>query len=232
MRQGFPLGTLLFNIYINDLLYQLDDQNPEISKSVMMSCLAYADDILIISKTDTVLQRTLHALETFCKTWQKNKANKNEIFHFNEKMLSNATEFVYLGLKIDAKGSLQNSLKFLSEKAMRAGFALNKKMKIKMIPVNVALRLFDACILPTLTYGAKIWAAFERFDFDTWEKCPIKQVHLRYCKHLLGVNKSTINLLCRAELGRRPIKLITDLKVINFYNTETLCQLMICPTLR
>ena len=43
----------VFNIYINDLLYQIDDQNPEhpeISKRVMISCLAYADDILIISK--------------------------------------------------------------------------------------------------------------------------------------------------------------------------------------
>ena len=50
---------------------------------------------------------------------------------------------------------------------MRACFALNKKMTIKRIPVNVALRLFHVCILPILTYGAEIWAAFERFDFDT-----------------------------------------------------------------
>ena len=99
----------------------------------------------------------------------------------------------------DAKGSLQNSLKFLSEKAMRACFALNKKMKIKRIPVNVVLKLFCACMLPILTYGAEIWAAFERFDFDTWEKCPIEQVQLRFCEHLLGVNRSTMNLICRAE---------------------------------
>ena len=50
---------------------------------------------------------------------------------------------------------------------MRACFALNKKMKIKRIPVNVALMLFDACILPILTDGAEVWAAFERFHFDT-----------------------------------------------------------------
>ena len=55
----------------------------------------------------------------------------------------------------------------MSEKAMTACFALNKKIKIKRIPVNVALRLFDGCILPILTYGAETSAAFERFDFDT-----------------------------------------------------------------
>ena len=135
---------MLFNLYINDLLYQSDGEDPEpleISKSVMISCLAYADDILIISKTTTGFQKTLQTLESFCSTWQmtvntekskcitfqkKNKVYKNEIFHFNGKILSNVAEFVYLELKIDAKGSLQNSLKVLSEKAMRACFVLNK----------------------------------------------------------------------------------------------------------
>ena len=163
---------MLFNIYINDLLYQLDDQNPEpleISKSVMISCLTYAVDILIISKRATGFvqlgrwQWTLKKAK--CITFQKkNKLNKNEIFHFIGKIMSSVTEFVYLDLKIDAKWSLQNSLKFLSEKAIRACFALNNKMKINRIPVNVALRLFDACILPILTYGAEIWVAFERFE--------------------------------------------------------------------
>ena len=80
---------------------------------------------------------TVNTEKTKCITFQKkNKVNKNEIFHFNGNVLSNVAEFVYLGPEIDAKGSLQNSLKLLSEKAMRACFALNIKMKIKRIPVN------------------------------------------------------------------------------------------------
>ena len=56
---------------------------------------------------------TVNNEKTKCVTFQiKIKVNKNEIFHFNGKILSNVAEFVYLGLKIDAKGSLQNSLKF------------------------------------------------------------------------------------------------------------------------
>ena len=48
------------------------------------------------------------------------------------------------------------------------------------------------------------------------EKCPTEQVHLQFCKHLLGVNRSAANLMCRAELGGLPLKIVSDLKVANF----------------
>ena len=42
-------------------------------------------------------------------------------------------------------------------------------------------------------------------------------MHLNFCKHILGVNRSTTNLLCHAELGRRPIRLVIDLKILQFF---------------
>ena len=99
------------------------------------------------------------------------------------------------------------------------GAKQNKKNKIKRIPVmNVALKLFDACILPVLTYGVEIWTVFERFDFDPWDHCPVEQVYLSFYKHLLSLNRFSINLTYRAdhELRRRPFKLVTDLRVLNY----------------
>ena len=48
------------------------------------------------------------------------------------------------------------------------------------------------------------------------KKCPIEQVHLQFCKHLLGVDRSAANLMCQAELGRLPLKIVSDLKVGKF----------------
>ena len=56
----------------------------------------------------------------------------------------------------------------------------------------------------------------ERHNFESWEKCPIEQVHLQFCKHLLGVNRSAANLMYQAELGCLPLKIASDLKVANF----------------
>ena len=81
----------------------------------------------------------------------------------------------------------------------------------------ITLKLFYATVLPILTCGAEAWAAFERDKYESWDLSLIEQVHLNACKHILGVNRATTNLLCHAELGRRPIKLVIDLKILQLF---------------
>ena len=104
----------------------------------------------------------------------------------------------------------------MGENANRACFALNNHLKVKDIPVVIALKLFDATMLPILTYSAEVWAAFERDAYESWDLGLIEQMYLNFCKHILGVNRSTTNYLCRVELGRRPIRLVIDLKILQF----------------
>ena len=49
------------------------------------------------------------------------------------------------------------------------------------------------------------------------KKSPVEQVHSNFCKHILGVNRTTPNILCRVELGRIPLKAVTDLKIPGFF---------------
>ena len=42
-------------------------------------------------------------------------------------------------------------------------------------------------------------------------------VHLNFIKHILGVDRSANNNLCRAELGRYPISININYKIINFF---------------
>ena len=197
-----------------------------LSDKLQVSCLAYADDIILISKSALGHQNLLNCLHKFCEEWKmkvntpktecltfqkKNKVNKSEIFRIGNANLSNVAEFVYLELKINAAGCFKESLDLLSEKAKRACFSLNENFKLKYILI-IALKLFDATVLPILTYGA-----FERAGYDSWEKSPIEQVHLNFCKHILGVNRSTPNMLWRTELGRIPLKAVTDLKILGFF---------------
>ena len=59
---------------------------------------------------------------------------------------------------------------------------------------------------------------FQGHDFDGWESSEIEKVHMQFCRSLLGVNRSTQNNICRAELGRFTLKKIIDRQFVSFMN--------------
>ena len=105
----------------------------------------------------------------------------------------------------------------LCTKANRAKYALNNIAKFKRIPVKTAIRLFDATILPILTYGSEIWALNSTLDYDEWDSCPLEKSHLDFIRHILGTNRSVNNPMCRTELGRYPLCIEISCRVVNFY---------------
>ena len=76
VRQGCVLSPLLFNIFLSDLeiLLQNIGDNAKINNSMEISCIMWADDILIFSETETGLQRKLDELANYCG---KNKLTVN-----------------------------------------------------------------------------------------------------------------------------------------------------------
>ena len=157
----------------------------------------------------------INTTKTKCITFQqKNKLNKTELFTVENCILSNVCEFTCLGIKINALGSFKSTPKFLGRKANRVCFALNNHLKVRDIPVVIALKLFDATVLPMVPKSGQLLKAMQ---YGSWDLGLIEQVYLNFCKHILGVNRSTTNLLCRAELGRRPIKLVIALKILQFF---------------
>ena len=90
----------------------------------------------------------------------------------------------------------------LSSKANKAKFALNNIAKLKQIPVKKAIYLFDAAVLPILTYGSEICALNATLVHDKWDKTSTEQAHFNFIKHILGDNRSTNNLIRRVEQSR------------------------------
>ena len=70
VRQGCVLSPLLFNIFLADLQGILDNNgdNVKLSKTSTISCLLWADDILMLSESKAGLQAKLDALEKYCDT--------------------------------------------------------------------------------------------------------------------------------------------------------------------
>ena len=69
VRQGYPVSSNLFNIYINGFLSEVNDIPITLDNGTNISCLLYADDI-IMSLSEQGLQKCLNELNKFCKEWK------------------------------------------------------------------------------------------------------------------------------------------------------------------
>ena len=87
VMQGCVLSPLLFNIFLADLQNELDscNDNVKLNDNKEISCLMWADDILILSESEDGLQRKLNTLGVYCVTNKLSvNTNKTECMIFNK----------------------------------------------------------------------------------------------------------------------------------------------------
>ncbi len=237
VRQGDPLSPTLFNIFINDIFTELENGNCDpvtLNNTDFFSALAYADDIVLLSKSKEGLQKALDIVEKYCEKWRlkinhsKTKSmvfsKGNQIikaeFTINGIALENVKEFKYLGITIHKKScTFTPTLKYLRVKATRAFYALKSKVNIYNLPLKVALKLIDSTIKPILLYGSEVWEPFLNQDLEKWDKeNVIEKAYLQFLKQLLGVNRSTTNAMVRGELDRHSLQEEILRRSINYTN--------------
>ena len=104
----------------------------------------------------------------------------------------------------------------MKEKALHALFSLRKHTHISNLSPFLANKLFDAMICPILTYNSEIWGVYTKPDFKSWDSSQIEKAHLQYCKRYLEVSSKASNVACRAELGKFPLIIAINQKIINY----------------
>ena len=89
-------------------------------------------------------------------------------------------------------------------------------------------------IRPILLYGSEVWRAYEYNPTkmsDEWGKLTIETVQTQFIKRLIGVNKSTTNIMVPGETGRYPLTMFIKLRKVKFVkhivsqNKHKLCQM-------
>ena len=71
-------------------------------------------------------------------------------------------------------------------------------------------------ISPILTYNSEIWSVYAKPDFKTWEGSQIEKAHLQFCKRNLKLYNKASNIACRAELGRVPLNISINQKILKY----------------
>ena len=66
-----------------------------------------------------------------------------------------------------------------------------------------------------LRFGAS--TIYDKDDYNSWENDIIEKTQIQFCKEVLGVNKQCPKVACRNEIGRLPLKEITNVNIIKFW---------------
>ena len=229
LKQGCNLSPLLFNLFINDLLSDINGHFPDspILNGIPINGLMYADDLVLISESENGLQRLLDILHNYTRKWflqvNKSKTKYMRIYrfksapihtmYFGETPLEKTDEYCYLGTIFTNNGSLNSAGRALHEKARKAMYGLLRRVnKHSSCNPKVLLDLFDKMILPIAMYNSEVWGTScfpcnkKNNDFFNVPntKNPIEDIQTRFCKRVLAVNDRATNWAVLSECGRLP----------------------------
>ena len=85
---------------------------------------------------------------------------------------------------------------------------LLETIKESQVPFRIMFNLFDSLVASVLSYGCEIWG------FSSAE-C-IERVHRKFCKHILKVKMSTNTYALYTELGRHPLYIERQMRIIKY----------------
>ena len=177
LKQGCCLSSLLFNLFVNKLpsiFYSSCDPVSILNQN--FSCLLWADDLLILSKSPSGLQNALDKTKLFYDDLGLEiNQKKSKVMIFNGRGLkldklaehkfligNNHVEVVdtyqYLGINLKPSGSMQFAVSQLCDKASRAWLAISNILyKYKRLPVSRAFQLFNSLIRPVALFSCEFW---------------------------------------------------------------------------
>ena len=224
VKQGDPLSPILFIFFVNDLALNLntDEESSVKINDINIFLLLFADDAVLFSKSPESLQSMLDKLQEYSSFWNLNvNKEKTKImifekgktaskrFYYDNYELELVDSFKYLGVMFYKNGNFYRTQKCIAEYGTYSLHNLYKTLSNIELPVIDKFKLFDSLVGHVLNYTSEIWGYNKADD--------IERVHTRFCRSILGVKHSTNRSALYMELGRKPLIVFRQLRMLNYW---------------
>lgn len=218
--QGSVIGPLMYNLYICD-----------ISRHYKTILCLYCDDSAILSAShhpgylSKQLQHHIHILENYFTRWKiKINPSKTQAIHFsrartdpprvyiNNTPIPWAKSVRYLGVELDKSLTFSKHVSNIIKKLKFTSENLRFLLFNPKINVHTRMRIYNACLLPIITYAASSWFFCSKTNIKKLETFHSKT--LRRIRRAWRYMKNTVVF---RDLNSSPIKQIVQRQASNFY---------------
>ena len=91
-------------------------------------------------------------------------------------------------------------------------FGLLSKVSQYNLHIDTALHLFNSIVKPILLYGSEVWGYSSVCNIQQ-----IERVQLKFCKHLMKLNRDTPNAMVLGECGQFPIAIDVQIRSVMYW---------------
>ena len=88
-------------------------------------------------------------------------------------------------------------------------YSVISKSRVHSLSIDCIMELFDRILLPIVTYGCEVWG-FSNIDL-------LERFHLKFCKYILKIRRTSPNFMVYGELGRYPISVDIKVRTIMYW---------------
>ena len=207
VRQGSPTSCFLFTLYVNGIIRDLKEKCGTDGYLSLLHSLLLMDDTVLLSTTREGCFNKFKILVDFCRrSGMQINQSKTMFMVINgdeedrhpirtgDVEINNCSSYVYLGATFTQDGRLQSTLdKHCKEKQCHLWKFIAFISKNVDFPFWVKRKVFESAFLPAVLYSCDSWLGNCFAQVDT--------MYMTAIKVLLGVRKSTPNLMCLIEAG-------------------------------
>jgi hypothetical protein len=218
VRQGCLLSPILFNIFLEFVMNELQSLQPTLKLDQNLSTdIRYADDTTLISAIFNKLGITTNELEASCQKWgmKVNSAKCNVIsndpdnIQIDGENVKKVQQFVFLGSVVP--GTTSDVKRRIGLASSAFGRLKEKIWSNRKISIPLKIRLFYSLIVPIAIYASETWTLIVEDErrLNSFEmKClrSILGVSLRdrlrnqKIRQLLNVDKSLTDMVRKKRM--------------------------------